>query len=147
VTQGGAEGMSRYPHALRFALSTQANAYGFTLIVWGTGALAIRQLGEPDPAEVFAYLGGALAAISVIVALTFGVLQTFEERELPRRQFSAMHLASAPAATSAGWVLTLAVGGPGGVFVAAFVAAGAYQLLLAVEVATTLVPSRRRDRR
>jgi hypothetical protein len=45
---------SRYLRALRFALSHQANAYGFTLVVWGTGALAIWQLGKPDPGEVFA---------------------------------------------------------------------------------------------
>ncbi|HEY1564085.1 MAG TPA: hypothetical protein VGF72_05315 [Gaiellaceae bacterium] len=61
MKQGGAaHGMSRYLHALRFALSNQANAYGFTLVVWGTGSLAIWQLGKPDPADVFAYLGGRL---------------------------------------------------------------------------------------
>jgi hypothetical protein len=43
--------------------------------------------------------------------------------------------------------VTLAVGGPAGFFAAAFVAAGAYQLLLAAEVATALVPSRNRGRR
>lgn len=132
--------MSRYLHALRFALSNQANAYGFTLVVWGTGALAIWQLGKPDPADVFAYLGGALVSISLIVAVVFGVWHPFESPEPPRRPFSAMHLASAPAATAVGWALTLLLDGAPGLLVAAFLAVGVYQLLLAVEVAVALAP-------
>jgi hypothetical protein len=139
--------MSRYLHALRFALSNQANAYGFTLVVWGTGALATWQLGKPDPADVFAYLGGALVSISLIVAVVFGIWHPFETPEQPRRPFSAMHLASAPAAAAAGWALTLLLGGYGGFFVAAFLAVGIYQLLLAVEIALALAPRAKEDRR
>lgn len=137
---------SRYLHALRFALSDQADAYGFTLVVWGTGALAVWQLGKPDPAEVFAYLGGALVSISLIVAIVFGVRRPLEEPESPRRPLSAMHLASAPAAVAAGWALTPLFGGAAGYFVAAFVAVGVYQLLLAAEVASALAPRRTRAR-
>lgn len=136
--------MSRYLHALRFALSNQANAYGFTLVVWGTGALAIWQLGEPDPADVFAYLGGALVSISLIVAVVFGIWHPFQTPQPPRRPFSAMHLASAPAAAAGGWALTLVLDGAEGFFVAAFLAVGLYQLLLAVEVAAALAPRPRR---
>lgn len=139
--------MSRYLHALRFALSNQANAYGFTLVVWGAGALAIWQLGKPDPADVFAYLGGALVSISLIVAVVFGIWHPFETPEPPRRPFSAMHLASAPAAAAAGWALTLLLDGAAGFFVAAFLAVGVYQLLLAVEVAVALAPRSGRPRR
>lgn len=139
--------MERYLYALRFALSNQANAYGFSLVVWGTGALAIWQLGKPDPAEVFAFLGGGVVAISLIVAVVFGVRRPFAEPEPPRRPFSAMHVVSAPAAVAPGWMLTFAVEGVGGFFVAAFVAVSAYQLLLAVEVGAALAPRRRRERR
>lgn len=132
---------------MRFALSNQANAYGFTLVVWGAGALATWELGKPDPADVFAYLGGALVSISLIVGVVFGVWHPFEEVEPPRRPFSAMHFASAPAAAAAGWALTLVLGGAGGFFAAAFVAVGAYQLLLAVEVAVALAPRGKRPRR
>lgn len=141
------EGVARYLHALRFALSNQANAYGFTLVIWGSGALCMWQLGEPDPAAVFAFLGGALVSISLIVAFVFGLWRPFEEIEPPRRPFSAMHLASAPAAAAAGWASTLLVGGVGGFFVAAFVAVAIYQLLLAGEVALALAPARKRTRR
>jgi hypothetical protein len=139
--------VARYLHALLFTLSNRANAYGFTLVVWGTGALASWQLGRPDPADIFAYLGRALVSISLIVALVFGVWRPFEEIEPPRRPFSAMHLASAPAAAASGWALTLVLGGIGGFFVSAFVAVGAYQLLLAVEVAAALAPGRKEPRR
>jgi hypothetical protein len=140
--------LSQYLHALRFALSNQANAYGFTLVVCGTGALAIWQLGEPDPADVFAYLGGALVSISLIVAVVLGIWHPFETPEPPRRPISAMHLASAPAAAAAGWALTLLLRGVGGFFLAAaFVPVGVYQLLLAVEIALALAPHAKRTRR
>ena len=129
-----------YVRALRFALSRQANAYGFTLVVWGTGALATWQLGTPDPAEIFAYVGGGLVSISLIVALVFGVRQPFQGHEPRRRPFSAMHLPSVPAAMAAGWGATLLVGGPGGFFLSAGLAVAVYQLLLAVEVALALAP-------
>jgi hypothetical protein len=132
--------LSRYLHALRFALGNQANAYGFTLVVWGTGALATWQLGKADPVDVFAYLGGALVSVSLIVAVAFGISRPFETPEPPRRPFSAMHLASAPAAAAAGWALTLLLGGFAGFFLAAFLAVGIYQLLLAVEIAVALAP-------
>lgn len=134
--------MDGYRHALRFALSRQANAYGFTLVVWGTGALAIWELGKPGPADVFAFIGGALVSISLIVAAVFGVRQPFRVEQPPRRPFSAMHLPSVPAAVAAGWGLTVAVGGVAGFFVAAAVAVAVYQLLLSLEVAFALTPRR-----
>jgi hypothetical protein len=138
---------AHYLQSLRFALTNQSNAYGFTLVVWGTGALTTWQLGKPDPGDVFAYLGGGLVSISLIVVAVFGVFRRFEELEPSRRAFSAMHLASTPAAVAAGWALTLMVSGPGGFFVAAFVSVGLYQLLLAVEVSAALAPARGRRRR
>lgn len=109
--------VARYLHALRFALSNQANPYGFTLVGWATGALATSQLGKPDPAAVFAYLGGALVSASLIVAGVIGFRHPFVLR------------------------------GVGGSFTAVFVAVALYQLLLAAEVAVAIVPGRRRAKR
>jgi hypothetical protein len=134
--------MDGYRHALRFALSRQANAYGFTLVVWGTGALAISELGKPNPADVFAFIGGALVSISLIVAAVFGVRQSFRVEQPQRRPFSAMQLPSVPAAVGAGSGLTVALGGVAGSFVSAAVAAAVYQLLLSLEVAFALTPRR-----
>ena len=130
--------ISGYLHALRVALSRQADAYGFTLVVWGTGALAVWQLGKPDPADVFAYVGGALLSISLIVALVFGVWRPFRQGKPPRRAFSAMHLLSVPAAIAAGWGLSTLLRDTGGFFAAAFAAVGLYQALLSAEIAAAL---------
>lgn len=134
--------MDDYRLALRFALSRQANAYGFTLVVWGTGALAIWELGKADPADVLAFIGGALVSISLIVAAVFGVRQPFRVEQPPRRPFSAMHLPSIPAAIAADWGLTVAPGGIAGFFVSAAAAVAVYQLLLSLEGAFALTPRR-----
>ncbi len=77
--------VTTFVRALRFALSRQASAYGFTLIVWGTGAVAASRLGGPDPTEAFAYVGGALTAAVLVVLFAFGVSSVLGEHE-PRRR-------------------------------------------------------------
>lgn len=140
--------MSAYLRALRFALSRQASAYGFTLTVWGAGALAIERLGGPDPAEVFAFVGGALVAAVIIVALAFGAWNTLRAGEPRRRSYSAMHLPSVPVAVAGGWGVTLVLGGPAGYFTAAFVAVCLYESLLSAEIGLALIePARERRRR
>ena len=126
--------MTTFLRALRFALTRQASAYGFTLIVWGTGAIAASQLGSPDPAEVFAFVGGALAAAVLVVLLAFGLSSVLREREPRRRAYSAMHVPSVPAAIGTGWGFVALVGGPGGYFGAAFLAVLVYESLLSAEI-------------
>jgi hypothetical protein len=132
-----------YLHSLRFALSGQASAYGFTLIIWGTGALAVHQLGQPGPAEVFAYVGGALVAAVLIIAGAFGIRNTIREEHPQRRAYSAMHLPSVPIAMIAGWAVTHVLLGWAGFFTAGFVAVLLYELVLSVEIVLGLVSSAR----
>ena len=134
--------------ALRFALTRQASAYGFTLIVWGTGEIAASRLGGPDPLEVLAFAGGALAAAVLIVVLAFGISTALRAREPRRRAYSAMHVPSVPAAIGSGWGVVLLLGGPGGYFVAAFTAVLVYESLLSVEIGlATIGPPPPADRR
>ena len=130
--------MSTYLTTLRFALSRQANAYGFTLVVWGTGLIATWEIGKPGPADVFCYVGGALVSVSLFVACAFGFRRHFSVEEPARRPFSAMHLPSVPASIAAGWGLSSVVGGPAGFFIAALGAVAVYQALLAAEIAVAL---------
>ncbi len=132
--------MSRYLYALRFALSRQASAYGFTLIVWSTGALASWELGSPGPVDVFAFLGGALVAMSSAVAFAFGPWRPFKEQQPFRRPFSGMHVPSVPVAAAAGFGVTAAVGGAAGYFFASFVAVAVYEASLAGELALAVAP-------
>lgn len=139
--------MNAYLHSLRFALSRQASAYGFTLIIWGTGALAIHQLGQPDPADVFSYVGGALAAAAFVVAGAFGVRRVLRADEPERRAHSAMHLPSVPVAMLGGWSVTHLAGGWAGYLMAGFVAVLLYELLLSLELVLALVGPARQARR
>lgn len=135
--------MNPYLHSLRFALSGQASAYGFTLIIWGTGALAVYQLGPPNPAEVFSYVGGALAAAVLTIAGAFGIRRTIREEAPERRAYSAMHLPSVPIAMIAGWSVTHLFVGWAGFFTAGFIAVLLYELLLSLEIVLGLVRSAR----
>jgi len=49
----------RYRCALRAAISSEARAYGFMLVVWGTGGLVLSRRGSPIPLDVLAFVGGA----------------------------------------------------------------------------------------
>lgn len=91
VKRGSAVSLGLYMRSLWFALRGQASAYGFTLVIWGTGALAIHQIGEPGPADVFAYVGGALSAAMLVVAGAFGFWSSLQAEEPELRAHSAMH--------------------------------------------------------
>jgi hypothetical protein len=58
-------------------LANESEAYGYTLSVWGAGALLIDAYGVPSILGITAYLGGALAGFATLVAVAFGgVLDT-----------------------------------------------------------------------
>lgn len=138
VKRGSPAAVSLYLDSLRFAFSGQASAYGFTLVIWGTGALAISQIGTPDPVEVFCYVAGALAAAVLIVAVAFGFRASLRAEEPERRAHSAMHLLSVPSAMAAGWSVTVALGGWAGYLMAGFIAVLLYEALLSLEIVVAL---------
>jgi hypothetical protein len=53
-------------------LANESEAYGYTLCIWGAGALLIAAYGVPDVVGVTAYLGGALAGFATLVLVAFG---------------------------------------------------------------------------
>jgi hypothetical protein len=60
-------------------LVRESAAYGYTLTVWGSGAMLIAAFGMPPPDEVFAFVSGAVVGFAALAALAFqGVL---EERD------------------------------------------------------------------
>ncbi len=133
--------LSGYRKALRFAISSEAKAYGWTLTIWGSGAIITHQHGLPDIAEVFTFIGGSLTAIAAIILLTFGsAMETWTSSGAPRYALGAIHIVSV-----LGSIAGAALAGaslPGGVIafgVVGFVASAAYQLLIGVEVALTTV--------
>lgn len=87
-------------------LANESEAYGYTLSIWGAGALLIDTYGVPGLFGVAAYLGGAVAGFAVLVAIAFGgVLDTtrVETSDSPL-VVSTVHVAST------GGSLAIAVG-------------------------------------
>lgn len=141
----------RYRLALRAAIASESKAYGFTLVIWSDGALAIAQHGTPDPLSCFAYLGGALLAMALVVLATFGGPSgKWEAKPLPRYAFGAAHLGSVLIAVLASWGVASAIRpAPPAFACAGFTGALAFQLLLGAEVALSVAgepfrPERRR---
>lgn len=49
----------------------EARAYGYTLTIWGAGALLIHAYGKPHPLEVFGYIFGAIIGYALLIGYTF----------------------------------------------------------------------------
>ena len=55
--------------ALATVISTSAVPYGYTLAIWGSGAVLVRSLGAPTTAEAFLFAAGAIAGFYLVVQL------------------------------------------------------------------------------
>ena len=60
-----------YRRALRIALSGETKAYGFTLVVWGTGAIMVGDHGQPAAAGAVSFIGGTLGAMALVLVVAF----------------------------------------------------------------------------
>jgi hypothetical protein len=129
-------GAISYREGLRVAVAGGAQTYGFTLVVWTTGALAISEQGLPRPLDALAFLGGALLATALIAIVTFaGLRSTWRDERPVSRAYGAIHAPSVAAGVLMGWLLAAALDGAFAFAAASFVAVVPYNLLLAVEVA------------
>jgi hypothetical protein len=142
--------MGRYREALRTAIASESKAYGFTLVIWSGGALAMAEHGAPGVLGALAYLGGALVAMGLVVLASFGgPTGTWRARTLPRYAFGAVHVASVMLAVLVSWGVAAVVRLHAPAFLAAgFAGALLYQLLLGAEVAFSIAgepPESRRD--
>ena len=70
-------------------LVEESKAYGYTLTVWGAGALLIHHYGMPGIVQTGLYIGGALAAIAALTLVAFGGLLTEREMGGARQLVSA----------------------------------------------------------
>ena len=52
-------------------LVSESEAYGYTLSVWGAGALLIHAYGVPDIERALAYVAGALVGFGTLALLAF----------------------------------------------------------------------------
>jgi hypothetical protein len=131
-----------YRDAMRSVIVGESKAYGFTLVVWGTGALTIAERGLPGRAGTVAFLGGLLAGVLVAAVVAFGDLgAVWPRRRAGLRQYAGglIHIASVGSAVTLGWLSALLVPPVWLAYlVAGAVASTTYQFVLAVEVASTV---------
>jgi hypothetical protein len=64
---------------LASTLTSETEAYGYTLSIWGAGALLIHRYGAPSIVGVYAYIGGALLGFVVLALVAFRHLFVREE--------------------------------------------------------------------
>lgn len=73
-----------YRYRIAENLVAESKAYGYTLSVWGAGALLVEAFGVPDVQLVLGYVGGALAGFAILAGFAFGeFFERVEEREWP----------------------------------------------------------------
>lgn len=75
-------------------LVAEAEAYGYTLSIWGSGALLIHAFGVPGVARALAYVYGAIAGFAVLALVAFPSIteQAAVERSASARVASMLHL-------------------------------------------------------
>lgn len=123
-------------------MSSESKAYGFTLVVWATGALAMSEQGPPGRSGVLAYLGGLLGGMLLIVLVAFGHPgHSLRGHQLRRYAGGAIHVLSVGTAVAAGWLCAAAFDPKWVAYLSAGAAAGfVYQIVLGLEIVGTLIP-------
>jgi hypothetical protein len=64
--------MSEYRSALRAVVTSESKAYGFTLVIWDTGAIAVGTRGGPGVAGAIGYVFGGLGAMTIVIFVVRG---------------------------------------------------------------------------
>ncbi|WP_266076924.1 hypothetical protein [Haladaptatus caseinilyticus] len=73
-------------------LLSESRAYGYTLSVWGGGGLLLSRVGTPSALEVFAYVGGGVAAFGVLALGVFGHLSIVPDEDRKTRATPLVHV-------------------------------------------------------
>ena len=122
--------------SLRSSVSVSMAPYGYTLTVWGSGALAIEALGRPSVLDALLLMAGAVLAFLALEGFAYGTVS-------PRMTagpaatvtlWGSAHWLSAGSAIAAAWLVTRGVHGPAGWLLAGLVPTIAYLLLDASQV-------------
>lgn len=126
--------MKRYRFALQSVVAKEAKAYGFTIVVWTTGAFLLIERGKPAAAAVLVFAGGILLAQACGVMIAFG--KPTRTWKLPQQReyvWTTFHAGPVAAAVLLAWAIAANVEGMWAYFLAPLVSTLVYELLLAVE--------------
>jgi hypothetical protein len=120
---------------LRSSVAASSAPYGYTLTVWGSGAVAISQLGSPGAFQVLLLIAGAVAGFVLVEAAAYGSLSIRPASGEPTQMVLVgnAHLLSAGGAVVLVWALLHAVTTGVGWLVAGFAATVAYLVVSAAQ--------------
>lgn len=127
--------MDELRRSWRVALSSLGPAYGFTVVVWSTGAMLLHYRGTPQPWEVVVFSGAILTAMAVAAMAAFGGPRVRWRHESPER-FAAgvIHVLSVFAGVGVAWGLAALVQAVEAWAIVPFAAVLTMQALVAVEI-------------
>ena len=126
--------LERYRTDLRGVVGSSATAYGYTLTVWSTGSILSGAYGPPSAPQVFAFLAGAVVAFAVVGLLAFGgVTAEFGGGSGRVELWGGFHFLSVGLAVALAWLISASAPVFPGWPLAAFVATGAYLLIVGLE--------------
>lgn len=115
-------------------LAREAEAYGYTLSIWGSGALLVDAFGIPGFARVFAFVAGALAGFAALAVVAFrGFLESATVESARSVVVASMvHLVSTSGSLAAAFAVSHLVRPPplAAFALVGFLATVAYNLLL-----------------
>ncbi len=128
----------RYLRGLTAAVGQTAGAYGYTLVIWSTGAMLTHFRGMPAPGDVALFAAGAVTAF-VLVELGATRGSPSRSEAAPTRAVwlaGAVNGVSAGAAVAGAYGLSIAIGVDHLAWpVTAFAASTTYFLVLGLQVA------------
>lgn len=129
---------------LQVSVSAAAAPYGYTLVIFSTGALAEGAIGNPRLPEVLLYLAGAVLGFVLVELLAFGRLRVRlrEPSREPLEAWGYAHFLSAGLAVLIAWAALQVVDTVIGWGLVGFLATSAY---LVVNAAQTLLARRAAD--
>jgi hypothetical protein len=122
--------------SLRTSIAVSTAPYGYTLTVWGSGAAAITQLGNPTLPDVLLFMAGAVVSFLTLEALAYGsvALRVISGPPPTVTVWGSAHWLSAGIAILAVWGIDHLVHGLAGWALAGLLATALYLLLNALQV-------------
>jgi hypothetical protein len=121
---------------LQGSLAAAASPYGYTLVIWSSGAVAMDVLGSPAPWEVLLFLAGASLGFLGVALAVFGRF-VVELETPPSKRLSLLgitHVLSVGLAVVLVWGAVSLIDGPAGWPVAGALATVVYLAVGAVQV-------------
>ncbi len=127
--------MNPFRRSLRSTLAVSAGAYGYTLTIWGTGAIGIDVLGAPHPLDVLLFMSGAVVAFVGLEALATGSwrLGSVPGETSDATIWAYSHVLSAGGAILSAWALDRLIAARAGWPVSGAGATAVYLLLAAAQ--------------